>query len=99
MEGLKANPLFTAGVTVGCLDPRAAAAWSEAVHQSLREVRGRVDGPVTAPGPGTNYYLARVRLEDGRPLRLMLNLAIGLVALICLDRFMAGCRGRAGVQP
>jgi hypothetical protein len=75
-----AYPFLTAGVTSARLDSTVAARWAATVHDVLRACGGRAAGRVAEPGAGCNYYLMRVQLADGTPLRLMLNLGIGLVA-------------------
>jgi hypothetical protein len=75
-----AHPLLTAGVTAARFDPQARGLWVAAVHVVVRESGGRVIGSVMAPGPGHNYDLVHVQLADGRPVRLLLNARIGLVA-------------------
>ena len=49
------------------------------VHQTIRERGGRVIGRVVQPGAGRNYYLMRVQLADGTPLRMLLNLVVGVL--------------------
>jgi hypothetical protein len=73
------HPLLTAGVTSARLDATAAARWVATVHQGLRERGGRVTGRMVGPGAGRSYYLLRVQLSDGTPLRILLNLVVGVV--------------------
>jgi hypothetical protein len=77
---VKAHPFLTAGVTSARLDSTVAARWVTTVHHAVREGGGRMTGRLVEPSVGRNYYLLRVHLADGTPLRVLLNLVIGVVA-------------------
>jgi hypothetical protein len=74
------HPFLTAGVTSAQLDSTVAARWVATVHHALRHCGGRVTGRIVQPSVGRNYYLLRVQLVDGTPLRLLLNVTVGVVA-------------------
>jgi hypothetical protein len=90
---MEVHPLLTVGVTSARLGSTVAARWAATVHRALRGDGGRVTSRMVEPGAGSDYYLIRVRLVDGAPLRLLLNLAI------CTDgpfRHPQGRRFRCG---
>lgn len=73
---MEVRPFLTVGVTSARLGSTVAARWAATVHNALRGDGGRVTSRMVEPGAGSDYYLMRVRLVDGAPLRLLLNLAI-----------------------
>ncbi|MBQ1026120.1 hypothetical protein KBX00_17305 [Micromonospora sp. C95] len=72
--------LLQAGVTRPHLDPAAGATWLAMVYDSARALHGVVTTSVEEPTVGRNHYRVGVRLRDGKPLSILFNAAVFLVA-------------------
>ncbi|MFV2104828.1 hypothetical protein [Micromonospora sp. LOL_024] len=72
--------LLQAGVTRPHLDPVAGATWMAMVYDSARALHGVVTTSVDEPTVGRNHYRVGVRLRDAKPLSILFNAAVLLVA-------------------
>lgn len=71
----------TADAVDGGIREDEAREWLAAAHTWLRVRRGvSLVGDAREPGPGWNYYQARVQQADGQTVRLLLNAVAKLVA-------------------
>ncbi|MFF5219395.1 hypothetical protein [Micromonospora sp. NPDC000442] len=72
--------LLQAGVTRPHLDPVAGATWLAMVYDSARALHGVVTTSVEEPTVGRNHYRVGVRMRDAKPLSILFNAAVFLVA-------------------
>ncbi|GIJ13294.1 hypothetical protein ACFFMR_05165 [Micromonospora andamanensis] len=72
--------LVQAGVTWPHLDRAAGATWLAMVYDSARALHGMVTTSVEEPTVGRNHYRVGVRRRDAKPLSILFNAAVFLVA-------------------
>ncbi|MBQ1051944.1 hypothetical protein KBX50_26230 [Micromonospora sp. C51] len=77
---MKIVHLLQAGVTKPHVDRAAGATWLAMVYDSARAVHGVVTTSVEEPTVGRNHYRVGVRLRDAKPLSILFNAAVLLVA-------------------